>query len=42
MIHNLYLELCAVVEQTNTTPKKICLVVCNGDGTGTGLKPDQL
>jgi hypothetical protein len=25
MSHNVYLELCALVEQTNTTPKKVKL-----------------
>jgi hypothetical protein len=33
MLHYLYLEPCAIVEQINTKPKHNYLIVCNADGT---------
>ncbi len=39
-LHNLYLELCALVEQTNITPKQnLGVNVCNGDGSKPCFKP---
>jgi hypothetical protein len=29
MLHNLYLGMCGLVKQTNSTQKNLCLVVCN-------------
>jgi hypothetical protein len=37
VVHNLYLELCALVEKSNTTPKNI-LIVYNRNRTENGLK----
>ncbi len=32
--------LCGLVKQTNTTPKELCLIVCNGHGTKLNIKHD--
>jgi hypothetical protein len=42
MLHYLYLELYAIVEQINTKPKQNYLIVCNGDGTKQSLKSSHL
>ncbi len=41
-MHDFYLGVCALVEQTNYMPNFLGLVVCNGDEIGPCLKPYQL
>ncbi len=37
-VHNLYFEMCALVEQLILHKCLFCLVMCNGDGTKFGFK----
>jgi len=40
ILHNFYLELCPLVEQTNITPKKnLGIIMCSGDRSKPCLKP---
>jgi hypothetical protein len=41
MLHNLYLGMCGLVNQTNSTQKNLCLVMCNVHGIQLDLKSKE-